>query len=161
MELKCVCPSFTVLVCVSLVWQLNGDDSYVNSPSSPHLLPISPPPMSIGRARGASGSAGKVASSCSSRPWGARQGIDLLSSDQQSLCQYTVMQRRYTYKHFVAKKMSVCQRPRIGFCPVQPQLKIVRLMSTGRFRHARRCDLSLKIFSCPNEIFSSNPNPEA
>ena len=149
MEFKCVCPSFTVLVCVSLVWQLNGDDSYVNSP----LLSISPP-MSIGRARGASGSAGKVASSCSSRPWGAWQGVDLLSSDQQSFCQYTVMQRRYTYKHFVAKKMSVCQRPRIGFCPVQPQLKIVRFMSTGRFRHARRCDLSLKIFSWPKEIFS-------
>ena len=149
MEFKCVCPSFTVLVCVSLVWQLNGDDSYVNSP----LLSISPP-MSIGRARGASGSAGKVASSCSSRPWGARQGVDLLSYDQQSLCQNAVMQRRYKYKHLVAKKMlTVCQRPRIGFCQVQPQLKIVRLMSTGRFRHARRCELSLKISSWPNEIF--------
>ena len=111
--------------------------------------------MSIGRARGASGSAGKVASSCSSRPWGAWQGIDLLSSDQQSLCQYTVTQRRYKYKHLVAKKMSVtvCQRPRLGFCQVQPQLKIVRLMSTGRFRHARRCDLFSKIFSWPDEIF--------
>ena len=157
MEFKCVCPSFTVLVCVSLVWQLNGDDSYVNCP----LLPISPPLMSIGRARGASGSAGKVASSCSSRPWGAWQGVDLLSSDQQSFCQYTVMQRRYTYKHFVAKKMSVCQRPRIGFCPVQPQLKIVRLMSTGRFRHARRCDLSVKYLLGKMRFFWFNPNREA